>query len=89
MLEEVEAVQLLKPMGTGRTRPLLLVCETSIGAQVEVVAKFTDGQQLTEAGLIREALAAMVAQDLGMPVPRPFLVRMSQAFISAVASSDP
>ncbi len=84
MFECVDAVRFDRKMGNGRTIPLLLMCDGPEG-EVEVVAKFSEGCSV--GGLIREALTAMFATDLGLPVPHPFLVRLSEDFIETIPDS--
>ena len=81
MFECVEAVRFDRKMGVGRTNPLLLLCDGPLG-EIEVVAKFSQGCSL--GGLIREAMTAMLALDLGLPVPAPYLVQLSVDFIETI-----
>lgn len=81
MFELVEAIRFDRKMSIGRTMPLLLVCDGP-GGEVEVVAKFSEGCSI--GGLIREAMTAMLAFDLGLPVPAPYLVQLSQDFIDSI-----
>jgi hypothetical protein len=82
MFEKVEAIRFDRMMGTGKTKPLLLVCERADGTEVEVICKFSEGCSI--GGLIREAIATMLACDLGLPVPPPYLVQLSPEFIDAI-----
>jgi hypothetical protein len=84
MFECVDAVRFDRKMGIGRTKPVLLVCESPEG-EVEVVAKFSQGCSV--GGLIREALTAMFAIDLGLPVPPPYLVKLSEDFVDSIPDS--
>lgn len=84
MLEMVEAIRFDRIMTKGRTLPLLMVAEHSDGIEVELIGKFSDGQNIGANGLAREAITAMLAADLGLPVPPPLLVRVSEAFIDTV-----
>ena len=68
MFDTVIATRFHRRMTRGRTGPFLLECERGNGNALEVVAKF-NGPQLPLSGLIREALCAMLAADLGLPVP--------------------
>lgn len=81
MFELVEATRFDRKMGVGRTKPLLLVCDGPNG-EIEVVAKFSAGCSI--GGLVREAMTAMLALDLGLPVPAPFLVQLSPEFIDSI-----
>ena len=82
MFEAVDATRFDRKAATGRTSPLLLECERSDGSTVEVVAKFSMGCGI--GGLVREAIAAMFAIDLGLPVPAPYLVHVSREFVDTV-----
>ena len=84
MLEMVEAIRFDRIMTKGRTLPLLMVAEHSDGIEVELIGKFSDGQNIGANGLAREAITAMLAADLGLPVPPPLLVRVSEAFIDTM-----
>lgn len=88
MLEKVEATRFDRAMSKGRTMPLLLAAEYSDGRSVELIGKFSHGGQIGEIGLAREAISAMLAADLGLPVPNPLLVTVSDAFIATVPDRD-
>ena len=76
MLDMVIAVRFDRRMGTGKTKPMLLACTAPDGSDVEVVAKVSAGCERGVGGLVAEAIAAMLAADLDLPVPEPFLVRL-------------
>ncbi|MCK7468807.1 MAG: hypothetical protein MZU91_12240 [Desulfosudis oleivorans] len=86
MLDSLTATRFDRRMTKGRTGPFLLECETVAGDAVEVVAKF-NGPQLPVEGLVREALCAMLAADLGLPVPACYCVHLQPDFLAAVAST--
>ncbi len=88
MLEKVEATRFDRPMTKGRTMPLLLAAEYSDGRSVELIGKFSHGGQIGAIGLAREAISAMLAADLGLPVPKPLLVTISDTFIETVPDPD-
>ena len=69
MLEELVATTFHRRMSTGRTVPLLLAGEHVDELEIEVVAKFSKGADIGPAGLTREALCALLAADLGLPIP--------------------
>jgi hypothetical protein len=89
LLDEIVAIRFDRPMKSGRTAPLLVACERTDGQLVEVVAKFAGGKQLGPLGLMREGLCAMLAKDLGLPVPECLVVRIDTDFIASIASSAP
>lgn len=88
MLDALTAARFDRRMTRGRTGPFLLQGENSAGDAVEVVAKFTSTQLPVE-GLVREAFGALLAADLGLPVPACYCVTVPPDFVSAVASSHP
>lgn len=84
MLSHVTAVRFDGRVQSGRTVPCRLMCEAADGAEVEVVAKLSDGCDRKVTALVMEAIAAMLAADLGLPVPEPFLVALEPEFIAGV-----
>lgn len=69
---------------SGRTVPCRLTCAHGNAVRVEVVAKFSAGCDRKINALVVEALAALLAADLDLPVPEPFLVEMDPDFILSV-----
>lgn len=84
MLSHVTAVRFDRRVQSGRTVPCSLTCEAAGGAEVEVVAKLSDGCDRKVTALVMEAIAAMLAADLDLPVPEPFLVTLEPEFIAGV-----
>lgn len=88
MLETVTAVRFDKPMLVGKTTPALLTCEREDGSEVEVVVKWASGCEAGVGALRREALAAMLAADLDLPVPEPFIVLTGSEFAATIPGTD-
>lgn len=84
MLETITATRFHRRMTSGRTGPVLLECEDDAEDTLEVVAKFK-GPHLPCGGLIREALCAMLAADLRLPVPACYCVELPADFLAALA----
>lgn len=78
------ASRLIKPMDNGRTSPLLIECEDEHGALIEVVAKFSRGCMEREKNLAIEALVSMLAADLELPIPEPFIVEIDAHFSASL-----
>ncbi|KDP88221.1 hypothetical protein CF70_032180 [Cupriavidus sp. SK-3] len=89
MLEQVTATRFVKRMTTGRTTPLLLECEGDDELPIEVVTKCSAGTMEGVKNLAIEAIAGMLAADLRLPIPAPFIVELTQEFIDLVATQDP
>jgi hypothetical protein len=88
MLTPVTAIQFHRPMGVGKTAPSLLTCQQDDGKQVELVVKFAAGCEAGIGALMREAIAALMAADLDLPVPEPFLVKVESDFIATIPEAD-
>lgn len=87
MLDYVDAVRFDRRMNRGRTWPCLIACSHVDGEEIEVIAKFS-GPEMSVSGLAKEAISAMLAADLEIPVPNPLLVRFDDDFIDLVALVD-
>ncbi|WP_414490195.1 HipA family kinase [Stenotrophomonas maltophilia] len=85
MLDSVTAVGFSAVFESGRTFPILIDVEKADGAVVQAVAKLS-GTECGPGGLVREAFSSMLAADLGLPVPEPFLIDFPSGFSSLVPS---
>ena len=84
MLSHVTAVRFDGRAQSGRTVPCRLTCEAADGTEVEVVTKLSDGCDRKVTALVMEAIAALLAADLDLPVPEPFLVTLEPEFIAGL-----
>jgi hypothetical protein len=84
MLELVTATRFDKRMKNGKTKPCLMAAERADGSEVELVVKFSGGCERGVGGLVVEAIAAMFAADLELPVPEPFLVRIEPTMVQLI-----
>jgi hypothetical protein len=73
------ASQFLQPMGTGRTRPVLLWAEDADGRVLEVVVKLR-GPEMSAKAQIAELVAAPLADLLGIDVPQAAVVNVPDGF---------
>lgn len=71
MLDRVTATRFDRPMAVGRTGPCLMGCTKEDGTEEEVVVKLIGGCDTKERALVTEAITAMLAADLDLPVPEP------------------
>ncbi len=88
MLQRVTAADYVRPVDVGRTCPLIVICERTDGSFVPTVVKFSDCCELKEVHLVREAIASMLAGDLGLPIPEPFLVVVPNEWPSVIGEAD-
>lgn len=88
MLETVTPVRYHAAVSSGRTKPARIECEKLDLSTVEVVAKFSAGCDRKEMGLAMEVVAACLAADLGLPIPKPYLLDMQPSFVSTVPDPD-
>lgn len=79
-------------MGNGRTRPCLLAALPENGGdneeEIEVVAKFSGGCERGTVALIAEAVAALLARDLGLPAQPPFQVVIPSGFAGLIPDAS-
>jgi hypothetical protein len=75
-------------MGVGKTAPSLITCVQADGSEVELVVKFAGGCEAGSGSLLREAVAALMAADLDLPVPEPFLVKVEADFVTTIPEWD-
>lgn len=81
------ATQFIRPMSTGRNRPLLLGCEDVAEETYEVVVKLR-GREVSEKTQIAELVSALLADDLGIDVPRAAIIDIPSGFELIVADKD-
>lgn len=79
------ATEFIKPLSAGRTQPLLLAGEDEDGNRVEVVVKLR-GREMGSMAQIAELVAAQLADDLGIDVPRAAVVEVPEGFERIVAT---
>jgi hypothetical protein len=74
LLRTLEAVQYIREVGSGRTRPIVIAAEADDGDVYEVVLKFASACDMGTNSLTVEVIAACLAAHLELPVPEPFLI---------------
>jgi hypothetical protein len=84
MIRRAVAVRFDRPAEAGRTRPILAVVETSDGVEHEVYLKASGAPDLGVEGLANEAIAALLAADLSLPITEPFLVDLGPGWIQSI-----
>ena len=76
-IPRVQAATVLRGMSSGRTKRCLMLCTDEVGNTYEAVIKWRCGKEMSERGLVCELMAAMLAMDLDLPVPKPFIVEVA------------
>jgi hypothetical protein len=84
MLETVTPVRFHVAVTSGRTKPARVECEKADGSLVEVVAKFAGGCDRGETALAMEVIAACLAADLALPIPKPYLLAIDPAWVGSI-----
>lgn len=84
MIETAFAVRYDGEVEQGRTAPLRVHIETANGESADVILKATVDPHLPVEGLANEMLGALLAGDLDLPIPKPYFVEVSPAFIESV-----
>ena len=88
MLDLCTAIRFDGNVSTGKTRPIRLSCEKTDGTEIEVVAKLSARCMRGVGTLVIEALTAMLAIDLGLPIPKPVLIQLSPEFIGSISNNS-
>src|SRR5690349_5048528 len=88
MLEMITATRFDRRMTSGKTKPCLMACDCDDGSEVEVVVKLSGGCERGVGGLVTEAIVAMFAADLELPVPQPYVVRVDAALIQLIQDAE-
>lgn len=84
MLQTATAIRFDKSVSSGKTKPGVFVCGLADGSEVELIVKFAGGCEMRERALATEAIAAMMAADLDLPVPEPFVVVLEPGFVDHI-----
>ena len=84
MLGRVSAAEVVREATSGRTRPLIMSCDSGADENIEVFCKVSDGCEEGILGLAREVVAACIADCLDLPVPDPWLVDLPEALPNAL-----
>jgi hypothetical protein len=87
-IRHVKAVSVLKVLSRGRTKPCLTLAQDEDGKDVEVVLKWRAAPELKATGLVCELVSALLAEDLDLPVPKPFLVEVPDGFHAGIATPE-
>ena len=85
MFSTVTATRFIRQMSSGRTKPCLLGCVTEGNEEIEVVTKLASNCDRKQDSLIVESIATMLASDLDLQVPEPFLVKIEDEFVQSIA----
>lgn len=88
MLPLVTATRFGRQVENGRTRPLVLFCDQEDSVEEsEVYAKLRGSPGLTATGLMCEGIAALLGRDLGLPIPEPFIIEITDEFVNATGEA--
>ena len=88
MIPRAVVTRIDRKAAQGRTGPVLAACETDDGEEFEVFAKLSAGCDQGVVNLAREAVAACLAADLGLPVPKPWLAKIPTELAQAVTDAE-
>ncbi len=88
MIERATVLSVHRLARQGRTRPLVANCALRDGTQVDVICKLSAGCEEGVIHLAKEALAACLAIDLGLPAPKPYLVEIPRGLEAAMQDGD-
>lgn len=83
-IEIIEAERFFAFTQNGYSRPARLGCSRTNGSKVDVYIKFRGGVEAREFGLMSELLCSLLAHEIGLNVPTPFIVNLSPEFLAGV-----
>ncbi len=72
----------------GRTRPFFGAGSHADGTEVEIFMKLKAGCDSGVKALVAEAISAMLAADLDLPVPEPFLLAIDAEFVDSIFDAE-
>jgi len=87
-IPRLKAVSVLKVLSHGRTKPCLMLAHDNAGNDVEVVVKWRAAMELKASGLVCELMAALLADDFDLPVPKPYIVDVEQGFHAVIGTPE-
>ena len=87
MLGRVITNEVIREAKSGRTKPVLMLCQHDTDEAIEVFCKLSAGCFEGVTSLAREVVAACLAIDLNLPMPTPYLVEIPSTLASVV--TDP
>jgi hypothetical protein len=88
MIPRLTANALVRVLRHGRTFPCVVFASDEAGQNYEVVVKWRSGPELKDVGGICELLCSLLADDLGLRVPKPFIVEFASDFHRAMPKED-
>lgn len=84
LVEHVEAELFHSFTESGYSRPARVTCSRKDGSKVDVYVKFLGGIRNREFGLAAELLCSLLARELNLATPTPFIVNLSAEFLAGV-----
>ena len=87
MISRIEPTQFVRRLGNGKTRPAILALEEAENF-IECVGKLSAGCEREETSLAMEVLSSLLAGDLEIPIPQPYIVEITPDFISSIPDSE-
>ena len=83
-IPRIKVISILKVLSSGRTKPCLVQAMDNEGGIHEVVIKWRVAMELKATGLVCELISALLADDLDLPVPRPFLLEVENTLADTI-----
>jgi hypothetical protein len=84
LIETVTALDFISRKKNGKTRPSVVGCRRADGSFIEVILKLSKGCEREETDLAIEVVASILAGDLSLPIPTPYIVEFEDAFAQAI-----
>lgn len=84
----VEAIEYRREQSYGRTRPLVLLCESPDGSRSEYVVKLKNASEIGVFALVAEWICADLAHELNLVTPEKAAVNIQREFAEAVPNES-
>lgn len=84
MIPRLKADAVVRVLTHGRTSPCVVLASNVDGGIHEVVIKWRSGPEQKDVGGVCELACSLLADDLGLPTPKPNLVEIDEGFHRAI-----
>lgn len=84
LLLNLPATRWGKYMSSGRTAPALIGCDCLGGTEIECIVKLNGANGYRPIGPVSEVMAALLARDLMVNVPQPYIVEIGIDFVNSI-----
>lgn len=88
MINRIEADVFARRISKGKTSPAILIADAESDSPIEIVTKLSGGCEREVTSLAMEMVAALLAADLHLPIPRPWFVLLTPEFLASIPDAS-